>query len=99
MLKSSANRTVKKSAGRLLRGLAVGQVALTFVLLTGSGLLIRSLLKVQSVDKGFTANSTLTMGIRLDDRYSRADQMNRFFRDVIDRAGAAAGCGSRRGHR
>ncbi len=91
VLKSSANRTVKKSAGRLLRGLAVGQVALTFVLLTGSGLLIRSLLKVQSIDKGFTANSTLTMGIQLDDRYSRADQMNRFFRDVIDRAGALPG--------
>jgi predicted permease len=91
VLKSSANRSVKKSAGRLLRGLTVAQVALTFVLLTGSGLLIRSLLKVQSLDKGFTANSTLTMGIRLDDRYRRAEQMNAFFRNVIERAEALPG--------
>ena len=91
VLKSSANRTVKKSGGRLLRGLTIAQVALTFVLLTGSGLLIRSLLKVQSVDKGFTANSTLTMSIQLDDRYRRADRMNGFFRNVIDKASALPG--------
>jgi hypothetical protein len=40
-------------------------VALAVVLLTGSGLLIRSFMKLQGVDKGFAPQSTVTMNIQL----------------------------------
>src|SRR2546429_5005606 len=42
----------KGTRSRFRQGLIVAQVALTVVLLTGSGLLIRSLVKVLSVEKG-----------------------------------------------
>jgi predicted permease len=91
VLKNSGSRTVKGSAGRLQRGLTVAQVALTFVLLAASGLLIRSFLKLQSVDKGFVPSSTVAMSIQLDARYDQPEQQNAFFRGLIDRAGALPG--------
>jgi len=91
VLKGSGNRTVKGSAGRLHRGLTVAEVALTFVLLAGSGLLIRSFLKVQSVDKGFVPSSAVTMSIQLDARYNGPARQNAFFRGLIDKTNALPG--------
>jgi putative ABC transport system permease protein len=70
--------------------LTIAEIALTFVLLAGSGLLIRSFLKVQSVDKGFVPSSTVTMGVQLDERYNQ-DRQNKFFRELIGRASALPG--------
>jgi predicted permease len=91
VLKSSGSRTVKGTAGRLQRGLTIAEVALTFVLLAGSGLLIRSFLKVQSLDKGFAPSPTVTMNIQLDARYNQPERQNAFFRNLIERAGALPG--------
>lgn len=91
VLKNSGNRTVKGAAGRLQRGLTIAEVALTFVLLAGSGLLIRSFLRVQSVDKGFAPSSTVTMSIQLDARYNQPERQNAFLRGLIDRASALPG--------
>ena len=90
MLKSSG-RTVKGATSRLHRGLTIAEVALTLVLLVGSSLLIRSYLRLQSVDKGFVSSSTLTMSIQLDDRYGTPDRQNGFFRTLIDRTNAVRG--------
>ena len=68
-----------------------GQVALTFVLLTGSGLLIRSLLRLQSVDTGFQPSSTVTMNIQLDGRYDKPESRRAFFRTALDRVSALPG--------
>lgn len=75
-------------AGRLQHGLTIAEVALTFVLLAGSGLLIRSFLKLQSVDKGFVPSSTVTMNIHLDARYNQPERQNAFFRGLIDKTSA-----------
>jgi predicted permease len=91
VLKHSGSRTVKGAAGRLQRGLTIAEVALTFVLLAGSGLLIRSLLKVESVDKGFTPSSTVTMSVQLDARYNQPEGRSAFFRGLIERAKALPG--------
>jgi putative ABC transport system permease protein len=91
-LKSSGSRMIKGPAGRLHRWLTIAEITLTFVLLAGSGLLIRSYLKLLSVDKGFAASSTVTMRVQLDERYY--DQPGRqieFFRKVIDKTGSLPG--------
>lgn len=51
--------------GRLRRPLVVTEVALALVLLAGSGLLIRSFMKLRQVDVGFTAHNILTMRVPL----------------------------------
>ena len=76
---------------QLQRGLMIAEVALTFVLLTGSGLLIRSFLKLQWVDKGFIPSSTVTMNIQLDARYNQPERQTAFFRSLIDKASALPG--------
>ncbi len=91
VLKGAGTRTVKRGAGRFQKALTVAQVALTFILLAGSGLLIRSFMNVQALDKGFAAPSTLTMSIRLDQRYRRVEQWNGFFHSVVERTGSIPG--------
>ncbi|MEX2049478.1 MAG: ADOP family duplicated permease [Gemmatimonadota bacterium] len=46
---------------RLQRGLVVGQLALSFTLLTGAGLLVRSLVALTSVESGFESEQVLTV--------------------------------------
>src|SRR5258708_1536323 len=69
----------------------ITQIALTIVLLVGSGLLIRSFLKLQSVDKGFASLATVAMNIQLDERYGRPERQNAFFATLLERAGAVPG--------
>lgn len=89
-LKRSGSRSIKGNTTRLRRLLTVGQLAITLVLLAGSGLLIRSFLRLQSVDKGFAPSSTVTMNIHLDDRYAPPRQ-NQFFRALVDRTNSLPG--------
>jgi len=91
-LKSSGNRTVKGPAGRLHRWLTTAEIALTSVLLAGSGLLIRSYLNLLSVDKGFAASSTVTMRVQLDERYFNqpARQID-FYRRLIEKTSSLPG--------
>lgn len=59
--KSSANRRRQ----RLQRGLVVAQIAVSVILLTGAGLLTRTILQLAAVDDGLDAPSVLTMEVPL----------------------------------
>jgi len=91
VLKRSGSRAVKGTAGILHRGLIIGQIALTFILLAGSGLLIRSFLNLQAVDKGFRPSATMSMDIRLDGRYNTAERRVAFFQELVERASRLPG--------
>jgi putative ABC transport system permease protein len=84
-IKGSGTRSVKGGANRLRSGLIVAEIALTIVLLIGSGLLIHSFVKLRSVDKGFASLSTVTAGIQLDERYNQPQRQNDFFRTLLER--------------
>jgi putative ABC transport system permease protein len=90
-LKSSGKRIPKGSSGLLHRGLMVSEVALTVVLLAGSGLLIHSFVRLQSVDKGFSPESTVTMNVQLDERYNSRERQNQFYRTLVDRTNNVSG--------
>jgi predicted permease len=63
--------------------LVVAEIALALVLLVGSGLLIRSFVRLISVDLGYDTRDVLAARIRLTpSRYPDAQQQNEFFQNL-----------------
>jgi putative ABC transport system permease protein len=80
-----SGRTVAGSSGSLRNALVVVQVALSFALAIGAGLLVRSFLALTSVDLGFRTENMLVMyahepARRLDDYL----QAGRFFANAVE---------------
>jgi putative ABC transport system permease protein len=72
--------------------LVVLQVALTVVLLVGSGLLVRTFARVQQVDPGFQSDSALTFRVSLPfQRYKRPAGFNAFSRQLQSALAAIPG--------
>lgn len=66
------------------RGLVVVQIALAVTLLAGSGLAVRSFLRLAAVDPGFDPDGALTFGLALPERdYAAAARLD-FHRRVVD---------------
>jgi putative ABC transport system permease protein len=70
----------------------VAQLALALVLLTGSGLLIRSFVRLMAVDPGFDATHLLTFKVSLPrSKYGTDPLCLAFFRQFLDRLAAVPG--------
>jgi putative ABC transport system permease protein len=83
----ASGRTTETGAGIRLRGsLVVAQVALSLVLLIGSGLLIRSFLSLRYVDSGFDSSNLLTAEITLPmtGDYEEPEQRIRFYESLMN---------------
>ena len=52
-------------AGRVRQALAVVEIAIALLLMTGAGLLVRTLVSLNNVDAGYRADNVVTMSIRL----------------------------------
>ncbi|MGH9630532.1 MAG: ADOP family duplicated permease [Bryobacteraceae bacterium] len=65
MLKEGGRQSASRSRHRSNRILAVCEVALAFVLLAGAGLMINSVLRLQSVDVGYDPENLLTGRVQL----------------------------------
>jgi putative ABC transport system permease protein len=66
-LKEGGNQsTLGAIRGKLRSALIVAQVAVSFLLLIGAGLTVRSLINLQRVDAGFRPENVLTMQISMD---------------------------------
>ena len=84
-LKETGRQATGGSRTRFLtHALVVAEISLTFVLMVGAGLLVRSLFTMQTVDLGFRTANLLTMTVPLDerrypenaDRVAFADRLN-----------------------
>jgi macrolide transport system ATP-binding/permease protein len=80
---STASRSVAGGQRlRLRQALIAGEVALTVVLLAGSGLLIRSLIHLESLPPGFNPNGVMTAKASLDDaRYHDTATFQKLMRE------------------
>ncbi|HVG11147.1 MAG TPA: ABC transporter permease [Thermoanaerobaculia bacterium] len=77
---------------RLRGSLIVAEVALSFALLIGAGLLIRSLDRLLAVDKGFDAERVVSAYLGLpDSRYPELHQQAAFYRELRERVAALPG--------
>jgi putative ABC transport system permease protein len=88
-LREGGGRGIAGSSARLCRTLVAINVALSVILLGGAGLLIRSYLAVQGIDKGF-GESTLTMALPSDGT-AVPGQIGALWRAVLERVAALPG--------
>ena len=83
---------------RLRNLLVISEIALSFVLLMGAGLLLESFARLRAVNPGFDTHNLLTAWIRLNaTRYPDPARRIEFFRQVLERAGALPGVESAAG--
>jgi len=92
-LKQGGGRTTTSPGRRRLRaGLVVAQVAVSFMLLIGAGLMIRSFAKLQQVNPGFRPDHLLTM--RLSPNFSHYQQPQQFtalWKNILSKTQAVPG--------
>ncbi|HMD95804.1 MAG TPA: ABC transporter permease [Terriglobia bacterium] len=72
--------------GRMHGGLIALEVALSFVLLVGAGLMMKSLLRLLAEDVGFRTEHLLTMDVSLsEEKYSTPEKQTAYFDHVLQR--------------
>ena len=77
---------------RVRDALIVSQIAFSFILLIGAGLMLRSLQKLLTVDAGFSAQHVLAMRTTFSfSKYASGDQLTLVGKKVLDRVQAVPG--------
>lgn len=85
-------RGASRSTGRLRSALVMAEVALSVVLLTSAGLLVRSWVSLGRVDTGFEASQLVTGRVNLTGpRYQEAGADQVFFEELMPRMAAMPG--------
>jgi putative ABC transport system permease protein len=91
-LKDGTRSGGSQGRGRFRGLLVIAETALAMLLLIGSGLLLKSFLRLQSVDVGFNTHNLLTMNISLPpSHYSGKPQQAAFFRELTERVSTLPG--------
>jgi len=86
---SAGHRTTRSS--RVLRTFAVTQIAASFVLLAGAGLLVRTLLVLRATDPGFQTEQVLAVNVPIMNFGKTPEQVRGFYREVQRRVSAIPG--------
>jgi predicted permease len=98
-LKESSRGAGHSSRQNRLRSLLVAaEMTLAVILLTGAGLLIKSLSKLENVNPGFNPHGVISYVVDLPDaRYPKSGQQEAFFRQLFERVRAIPGVESASG--
>src|SRR6185369_15602478 len=92
-LKEGGKSATQGMSGRRVRNLLViSEVALTFVLLIGAGLMIQSFLRLQQVDPGYDTRNVLTLEMSLPGaKYHNRTEVAQFYKQLLARIEAIPG--------
>ncbi len=92
-LKDSGQRGSDTGGRNRVGGLLIiSEIALSFILLAGAGLLIKSFLHLREIDPGFNPDNVLTMRLGLPwKNYEEAERRRQLFEHLIDRVKATPG--------
>src|SRR5439155_5323260 len=84
LIKDRRRRTTGPGSPKRLRDLLiVTEVAMAFILLVGSGLMMRSFLRLLNVETGIDSSNVLTMGLPVTPkRFPDATRLNLYLREV-----------------
>jgi predicted permease len=93
ILKDAGRGSTNGRRQQLMRNaLVVVEVAMSVVLLIGAGLMIRSFIRLQQVDPGFSPNNVRTIAFSLPrEKYREKDQQAAFYTRLIERVAALPG--------
>ncbi|HEY6988573.1 MAG TPA: ABC transporter permease [Bryobacteraceae bacterium] len=84
-LREGARQTGSRGQGRLRAALVSGEVALSFLLLIGAGLLIRSFIQLTTVNPGFQTQGRLWFSVSMPDSYWEKGTGKRFLDRFFER--------------
>ncbi|HUQ81219.1 MAG TPA: ABC transporter permease [Gemmatimonadaceae bacterium] len=97
-LRSGGKTSSQAGLGKARGVLVVSEVALAVVLLTGAGLMLRSLWRLQSIELGIKPENVLTMSVSFPEPRAALNEpagpqraTAQFYRDLIGRAGSLPG--------
>jgi predicted permease len=82
---SSRGSTASRATRRLSDLMVVAEVALALMLLVSAGLLIRSFVRLTSIDPGYRTSGIVATHIVLPARYAGPAPKRQFFSDLLDR--------------
>jgi predicted permease len=89
---SSSRAGVGFRSGKVRALLVISEMALALVLVIGAALLIRTFMKLQSVDPGFDTHNVLTMAMSISgDRFLKTSGVAQVIRDGTERINAVPG--------
>jgi putative ABC transport system permease protein len=82
---NTGGRGSSDRAGRMRQALAVVEIAIALLLMTGAGLLVRTLVSLNNVDPGYRADNVVTMNVRLPFRRlvtARPGEIEAYWRSI-----------------
>lgn len=83
---TSGRATATQARQRVRSALVVAQVSVSFLLLIGAGLMLRSFWKLQQVDAGFNPENVVAARVTLNfTKYDTPDRRREFFRQFLGR--------------
>ncbi len=92
MLKDSGRHTEGGGRNRIGSVLIVSEIALSFILLAGAGLLVKSFMKLREISPGFNPDNVLVMRLSLPSgKYERGAPRAQIYKQFMDQVKATPG--------
>jgi putative ABC transport system permease protein len=88
---STGSVRITGSTNRRLRVFAMTQIAASFVLLAGAGMLLKTLIAMQTVPTGFDTQQVLALNVPVMSYGKTKDQIVNFYKETIRRIGELPG--------